>query len=171
MQILNIIEEVENSDKFKSFRETHAEYNLAHVFRMLDKKNDDTWQLGYYSKDKDMITTFTLTNGEIAILPESEPFKPEDRSVLPLIKSDIQVDFNEAIEAAQALQKEKYDGHAPMMYIVILQNLDVGQVYNITCVTSSFKTLNIKVSSKDKEIVEHNLLSLMDFHKEPGELN
>ena len=48
----------------------------------------------------------------------------------------------------------------------ILQNLgEFGNIWNITYVTHSFKTLNIKINAENGKILHHSLDSLMDFVK------
>ena len=50
--------------------------------------------------------------------------------------------------------------------IVILQNLsEFGNIWNITYVTHSFKTLNMKINAENGKILHHDIVSLMDFVK------
>ena len=44
-----------------------------------------------------------------------------------------------------------------MKEVVILQNLDVGQVWNITYITKSFQTLNIKIDAETGDVLEDKL--------------
>ncbi|MBW3022928.1 hypothetical protein KY308_02405, partial [Candidatus Woesearchaeota archaeon] len=58
---------------------------------------------------------------------------------------------------------EKYKTHIPIKRIAILQHLPIGQVWNITYVTQSFNTLNIKINAETKEIVSDKLVSIVQF--------
>ena len=66
------------------------------------------------------------------------------------------------ITIADDLQKKEYSVHAPAKKIVIIQSLDIGQVWNITFLTKTFKTLNVKIDSQDGSISAHGLI---DFFK------
>ena len=47
--------------------------------------------------------------------------------------------------------------------IAILQNIELGQLWNITLVTSSLKTINIKIDAKTGKTIKHELISLFQF--------
>ena len=84
---------------------------------------------------------------------------------------DVKLDISDALGKANLLQKEKYSVHNPVKIIVILQTIPEGTVYNITYITQSFKTLNIKVSAITGDIVADKLLSIFDFKGGEGKSN
>ena len=49
--------------------------------------------------------------------------------------------------------------------IAIIQNLDKEQIWNVTFLTQSFKTLNLKIKSDNGEIIEKKLDSLFKIEK------
>ena len=52
-----------------------------------------------------------------------------------------------------------------MKLFAILQNINGEQVYNITFVTQTFFTLNVRVDTSTGEIRQEKLTSLMDMAK------
>ena len=164
MDVKDAIASLEASDSFKEWKKKNPSYSLAHIFRMLDEPNENIWQIGYFSGRKNDIVTFIMHQDSISITHPEEAFKDPGKMIKPLDIGLIKLSLAEALEKANEFRREAYKGQAPVKTIVILQNLDSGQVYNITLITDSFKTLNIKVSSLDGEIVSHHLHSLMDFN-------
>ncbi len=157
MKIKEYISEIEKQEKFKEWKKRHKESYLAHVFF-----DGSSFEAGYYNKD-DSITTVKINDSNIEIDEEKEIFKKDKKAVKRLDISGVNADYDEAERAAKKLQQENYSGHEPIKVICVLQNIDAGQVYNFTFITQTFQTLNIKVDSKTKKIIEHRLYSLMDI--------
>ena len=67
----------------------------------------------------------------------------------------VRLEFDEALEKAKEFQKKEYRNEQILKEIFILQHIERGQVYNITFLLSSFKTLNIKIDAASGEIVSH----------------
>ena len=91
--------------------------------------------------------------------------KKKQESKIDLNK--VKLSFAEIIDLASEFQKEKYPKEESNKIIAILQNLEkFGNVWNLTFITESFKTLNIKVNTENGKIVEHKLSSIFEFRKE-----
>ena len=156
-----MIGKLEENEKFKEWKKDNSDSYLIHVFKMLDKANENELQIGYYDKD-DTITTFVI-GAEVKIVPKAKIFKKPDTKIMELALDDVKIDFDEALERAKSLQEKEYPKELVINKIIILQKLDIGQVYNITLVTQAFNTLNIKVDSKTGNIIKHEKMSLMDL--------
>ena len=163
MQLKEKLEILEKNKTFVDWKKTNEKSYLAHIFRMFDKANENIWQFGYYNSD-DTITTFILESDEVKEIPEQEIFKKDKKKLDPLDLDKIKLSFEDAVEIATEVQKEKYKEHPIMKTIVILQKLE-SQVFNITFVTQTFGTLNIHVDSENKKIVSDKFTSLMDIAK------
>ncbi len=163
MEILKTIKKIENSPGFKEWREKNKDAYLVHIFRMLDEPNENIWQIGYYDAETDKITTFVSEKDSIRIIPEQEVFKEKKHQIKELDIEKVKIDFDDALNAAQELRKNEYPRETPLKTIVLLQNTKLGDVWNITFFTNSFKALNVKISSEDCKILEHELSSLMQF--------
>jgi hypothetical protein len=162
MEILNILKRLEESKEYQEWEEKNKESFLAHIFKMLDDMNIDDWQIGFYNKD-DTMTTFILTPQGIKIASTDSIFKKPDVKIKQLDKEKIKIDITEALQTAEKIQTTEYKNESPSKIITILQKIDIGQIYNITYVTQSFKVLNFKVDSSTGKLLKKSLKSIMDF--------
>jgi len=160
MKLDEAYNKVGESQVFKKWHEENNDSYLCHAFVMYDPKVKNEWQLGYYNKESDRIVTFTVSD-KITKNPESEVFK-EKGIVKKLDFEKVKITVEEADKISSDVQKKEYSAHLPVKKIMILQNLDVGQVWNITLVTATFKTINIKVDSFSGKVIKH---TLVDFFK------
>jgi len=162
MEIINLLGRLEKNKEFKEWKKKNKQSFLAHVFKMLDDANKDDWQVGYYNKD-DTITTFIITPDDIKIAETENIFKKPEAKIKELNKEKIKIDITEALQTAEKIQVTEYKQETPFKIITILQKLDIGQVYNITYVTQSFKVLNLKIDSSNGKVLKKSLKSIMDF--------
>jgi hypothetical protein len=158
MKLLKAVDELEKTDEFLNWKSKNPDSFLAHIFQM-----EDDIQIGYYNKDNSRITTFSFGPEGIMINPDSEPFKPDSQKILQLDRNSILIDEDKALQIADELAKEKYPQEVAQKKFLILQNLEIGQVYNLTILTHAFKTINIKVSTKDGQVLFSDLISVFDF--------
>jgi hypothetical protein len=155
-------------EKSKEFRIGKKEY-LAHGFTTLDDKMDQSepWNIGYYDKINDRITTFLVTEDVIDKRENEEIFKEPGSVVEKLDASKVRKDFSESIEIAKELQKKKYKSEVPTKTIVMVQNTkEYGVVWNITMITMQFNTLNIKVDAETGNVVDEKITSLLLYKVE-----
>ena len=169
MELKDKLSKLEDSKIYIDWKKENPDSYLAHIFRMLDKANENMWQFGFYNKD-DTITTFIMDGEKVNEVPEQEIFKKDKHKLEALDIANIKIGFTEATEKATQLQQEKYKQHPVMKTIIILQKLPEGQVFNVTFVTQTFNTLNIRIDSSSGELVKGKLTSLMEMAKfEKGE--
>ena len=161
-----LIEKLEKSAEFKEFKAKNNGAYLTHLFVMLEKGKDISFDVGYCVKDEGMVS-FTIDDngGVIGVREEKEVFKKPGQSVLELDVNKVKLGLNQAVDNAILVQKEKYKQHRPSKTIVILQNIGGKQLWNITFVTETFKTLNIKIDADSGEMVSDDLIELFQFNK------
>jgi uncharacterized membrane protein YkoI len=142
---------------FVAWKHNHPNAYLVHFFFMtgLDL------QIGYYEKESDTITTFTIAD-KVVQNPSSDVFK-EEQTVSVLDFAQTKVSFEEAMEIAVALQKEKYGADIPTKDIVVLQTIGERALYNVTFITQSFHLLNIRIDASSGEVVSDTKKPLMDL--------
>jgi hypothetical protein len=109
------------------------------------------------------MTTFILTPQGIKIASTDSIFKKPDVKIKKLDRENIKIDITEALQTAEKIQTTEYKNESPSKIITILQKIDIGQIYNITYVTQSFKVLNFKVDSSTRKLLKKSLKSIMDF--------
>jgi len=157
MEPFDEIQKLESSDIFKQAKDENPGIYLTHAFVMLDSNIKKEWQLGYYNEKTDRIVTFNI--GDIITKnPEAEAFK-KDGAIKKLEIENVKISFDKALETADIVQKQKYARCNATNRIIILQNLD-KQVWNITYVSISMETLNIKMDAETGEIISDSMKSL-----------
>lgn len=158
----NILDNLEGSEEFRRWKKEHAESYLAHIFRMDNRDGEDLCLVGYYNSD-DTITSFEI-NGKDIILKSCEEIFKKDSSAVKMLEMDkVSLDFDQIKSIAEEFREEKYKNELPSKKIFILQNIDLGQIWNVTIVTLTFNTLNLKIDANTGEVIEHNLTSLMQM--------
>jgi len=154
-----LYEKVTKSKCFDSFG------YLAHFFVMLDDKFEpsEDWQVGFYNKDTKEVESFTAGK-EVTVIEKSKAFRKDDKAVLELSLEKVKVDFKKALEIAKKFQEEKYSSQPPKQAIVILQNLDSVITWNITFITFTYSTLNIKINAETGEVYSDDFGSLLQWN-------
>jgi hypothetical protein len=153
-------QKLEASKEYKAWAKKNPGFYLVHMFLM----SGHSPQLGYYNKKTDKIVTFDIsdTDNIITANPASEVFK--ESGIVELLKLDeIKTTLADAMLAARALVAEKYPGQIVDKNIAVLQMIKGKAVYNITLITRSFKTINVKVSAKNNEVLESQIQSILDL--------
>ena len=161
MQFKEALAKLKQDKLFRQWEKENPEHYLAHGFFMHDKQVQEEWQIGFYNKKDDRIVVFTVSD-PVTKNPPSELFKRES-GVQELLVEDIAVELDEALKLATSHREEKYRGHEPMKTIILLQKLKLGQVWNITFVTSNFTVCNIKLDTKTKAVLSSSCESLLGW--------
>jgi hypothetical protein len=162
MKVTEAIKRVEASKEYGKYMKERPDSFLAHAFTMKEDEGFESWQLGYYSPKKDKITVFELGES-VKMLPESDVFKKEETIVKRLDLAKLRLDIDQAIEAAYKVNKEHYPQVLSNKQILILQNIEEGQVWNITFISPGMDVLNIKIASEDGKVISHHLSRLFEF--------
>lgn len=168
MEIKKEIETLQKSREFGQWHRKNKDNYLSYALFMTGEGNDRL-EVGYYNRKNDKVTTFCI-NGcgtgrqKIDVKPEENIFKKPDADVEELDMAGVKMDFPEVVSISQDIQKKKYPAESPIKLIMILQKLDpFGNIYNVTFVTSSFKTLNLKINAENGDVVDEQLVSLVQF--------
>lgn len=166
METKKILGQLQESKEFRDWQKkaSNKKCYLSHIFYMIGK-NKEECQIGYYDRKKNEITSFEVGN-DIRISSVERPFKPDEMKVNEVDLKKVKIDFNDAILIVENLQKTKYPSEKPIEVIAVLQNLDgFGTIFNVTHVTQSFKTLNVKVNADNGDILRDELVSIIQFPK------
>lgn len=152
MEFLEALEKLEDSEDFKHWRKDHKDMYLVHGFTMMANYKEDpmNWQIGYYDKKEDKITPIEIGAG-INIGSPQEAFK-KNESILELDAKKVKITARKALDDNEKARLEKYAKENPMKIFVIVQNIEEGQVWNITTATQSMNTINTKIDAETGEI-------------------
>ena len=157
--MLEILNKLENSEEFKSWRQAHQDYCLSSCFRIIQDKNKQPWQFHYYNKEKDKIVTFTISK-EITIDPESKIFKKPEDVVEELEIKNVKIEPNKALK--KALKNDKYKSLEFTKTLLLLQQIQ-EPIWNLSFFTSTYQILNIKLSAISGKIIHQSFESLLSF--------
>ena len=166
MDVKPALLKLKKSSDFKKWKQKNNDTYFSYAFK-IPQEMPNEWQFGFYSKKKDMITTFVIADDGIKIRPEEEVFKEEGTKVNEIQLDYVNITFESAVLKANEFQEKNFPRDKSVKTVAILQNLsNLGNVWNITYVTEAFNTLNIKIDAGSGKIVEYNLSSLFSFGKE-----
>ena len=167
MDLKPTLKKFEESPDFRKWRQKNKNTYLSYAFKIPQEMGSNDWQLGFYNRKNDKITTFEILGDNIKIKPEEEIFKKEDTKVNQIQLEKVKLTFDNAIEKANEFQQKNHPKDKSIKTIAILQNiLEFGNVWNITYITEAFNTLNMKIDASSGKILEHNLSSIFSFRKE-----
>ena len=163
MDINHIMKRLESSKEYADWRKESPDSTLAHIFYMDDEENKLNVQIGFFNKDKDNITSFLVEPKKIVKMVDSEALKEKGHHIKSIDISKAKLGFEEIMGKAKEFMQKEYPKEKIYKTICVLQNIDEGQVWNLTFITETFKTLNIKVDSASGNIAGHKLFSIRDF--------
>src|SRR3989338_5089156 len=155
MEPKEVRQAVEESDYYQEWKKDHPDAYLVHFFF-----EEGQCQVGYFDPRNEKITTFFIEESSVQKSEESEVFKEPNKKIQELNTEKIKVAPQEALGVAKKLQSREYGGELVFKSFIILQHLEIGQVFNITLVTQSMKTINIKISAEDGALLQHHIDSL-----------
>lgn len=138
---------------------------LAHAFFMED--GNDEWQIGYVDPDDESIIVFVVNENSVTKNPPAEAFKEPGKTISELKLEDVSVSAFDALATAKQLLQNNHPSHPLKQSIILLQVLeDVGQVYNITLVTETFHMYNIKMDTRNGDVVSEKFDHLMALRQD-----
>ncbi len=165
MHPIELIPALRETEEYKKWREGSPNAKLVHLFLILDPGKDISFDIGFFDFDKKLMTSFIVDEelSKVELSETKEVFAKDLSNIKPLDEEKIKVNYQDAVKTANELQKKEYSQHFPMKEVVVLQKLDIGQVWNITYITKTFQTLNIKIDSESGEVLEHKLHQIFSF--------
>ena len=166
MELKQAFDKLILSLNFKNWKKENKDTYFSYAFR-IPQEMPNEWQLGFYNKANDRITTFVMNGEDISIRPEEEVFKKEGMKVYEVNLDKVKITFENAMDKASEFQADNYPKDKSLKTIAILQNIDkFGIIWNITYITEAFNTLNMKIDASNGKVIEHNLTSIISFRKE-----
>ncbi|MBI2646910.1 hypothetical protein HYW99_00365 [Candidatus Woesearchaeota archaeon] len=167
MELKPALKKLEENRDFKEWKSKNKSCYLSYAFKIPQDTLSEEWQLGFYNKKKDKITTFIVSVDAIKIRPEEEVFKKDKMQVNEIKLDKVKLTFDTIILRANEFQEKNFPHDKSIKTIAILQNIaELGDVWNITYLTESFKTLNMKIDASNGKVIKHNLYSVFDFSKQ-----
>ncbi|MFW6231272.1 MAG: hypothetical protein ACOC32_04605 [Nanoarchaeota archaeon] len=164
MDAIDLVRHVEQDEQYNTWRKEHPDPFLAHVFLMYDGDKLMDQQVGYFNPNTSKMTSFLVSGEKITLVPEADVFQKPGSGLLPLDIGSVTASFDSVREKAEELLHETYETTASKK-IFILQHLQEGQVWNITFLTATFTTINIRIEANTGDILKNEEINLIDFGK------
>jgi hypothetical protein len=152
-----------NTEMYKEFIEHHPDYKLTNFFFVYENNNFSEKQIGFYSEEQDKIVSFDLIKHKST---EPEDAMKKSGTIPSFDVNDSKVEIKEALDIANQIVKDNYSQHKVTKYICILQIIDNVLTWNMTLITDTFNMINIRVNADSKEVISHNIQSIMSLAKE-----
>ncbi len=166
MGLKHALKILKESKEFKEWSSNNKGSFFSYAFKMDEADNEGQWQLGFYHTETDKVTPFIIGKNNVELHEEEEIFKKPETKVEPINIKKVKLPFKEILKKAEEFQKKHYSAELVDKTISILQNIEkYSTIWNITCVTRSFRTLNMKISPENGKIESHDISSLMDLIK------
>ncbi len=163
MNVRDTLELVESSPTYATWKKTHKKSYLVHFFTMAED-GPLIWEVGYYNDD-DTISSFVVLGKEVELTESAQIFKKTTDAIPTLDLLRIHTHFAEVLENAFSFTQKEYPKEVEGKRVVILQQYDSGPIWNITFITRSFKTINMKFDADNGTLIKHSFGSLIDEGK------
>ena len=152
--------------KFKELKASAAfkawdKKGKAHLAHIVVGDDLESLHFGFFDSSDDLISTFVLEKEGAKQLQDSEALKEKGAAIKELDLAKVKVDFQKALGLFDAIVKEKAGRERIIKRIFILQSLD-HQVWNISAVTATFNTVNVKIDALSGTILSQEAFSLKD---------
>ena len=152
------------SKVFKTFKkENPGAYFCAAFFIMDYETNEHKKQLDYYVSSTDVMT-FVISPKEGNEVTAEKAELPKKEKIPAIGLQAVKLDEDQALEIAK---KESTIGEFTKA-IVVLQNLDGKDIWNLSCM-KGLQMMRYHISASDGTVIKKEKINLMDMMKiEPG---
>ncbi|MFT4313326.1 MAG: hypothetical protein ACMXYA_02875 [Candidatus Woesearchaeota archaeon] len=161
---INAYTRLQESQTYTDWKKDNPDFKLAHCFFMKDQKAQKDWHFGFINEKTEELINFIVGN-EITFESHTELAKQPDQHVLPLDIDAVSVTLEEAEKKLLEVVDDENQGGVTTT-IFLLQNIPmIGTVWNVTAVTLTWKTLNVKIDAQTGDIKLKGTKSLFDVKK------
>jgi len=154
---------LQHNQIYLDWQKEHKDCYLAHIFTMRDSQFEPAWHFGYYDEKQDKITSFIVAGATVTKEEHSDLAKQPDTKVLPLDLSSVKITQERAQQIVdEIIEKGNYGGSKTKVFL--LQHIAVvGTVWNVTVVTLTWKTVNVKIDAASGEVKLQSEQNLLDM--------
>ncbi|HLC64489.1 MAG TPA: hypothetical protein VJI46_00025 [Candidatus Nanoarchaeia archaeon] len=148
---------------FNEWRRRHGDTIFSYAFNSVEDQRLGKWHFGFYDKTSQKVTSFAVDGDLIENLGEDDVFS-EDGQVFEASIDSVKMPILEMFDRIIDFVSRKYPHDTVGKIIMVLQHIPkFGNIWNITLVTKSMNTINLKVDPVTGEVKFHKLMSLFDF--------
>lgn len=163
MNLSALLQKVEASPEYKSFKKASPDATLCAGFFILDfKEQRQSYALDYITDSgKDLFSFNYDLAGDTISMKQEELIQGQKKleEVNPRVKVEIE-DLKNIVE--EELKKNKILNKLEKI-IAVLQNENEKTIWNLTCMCDGFAIIMVHVDSKELNILKFEKKSLFDF--------
>ena len=100
MELKPALKKLQESQEFKKWQLKNKSTYFSYAFKILQEMDTDEWQIGFYNKKKERITTFVIGSSSIKVRAEEEVIKKEDTKINEIHLGKVNIAFEDAIAKA-----------------------------------------------------------------------
>lgn len=157
--IKNSVKILSKQEIFKDYKKNNPKIFLLSAFTILENE-ELIWQLNYYNPDKDNLVTFIPIKNKRT--EEQKLFKENnDIQKLDLKK----ININKALEIINKLLNERFPLEKINKKIITIYTIKDKALWNFMMLTSSLKTINIKLDALTCEIISQEIIPINALRK------
>ncbi|MBI2134922.1 hypothetical protein HYU09_02950 [Candidatus Woesearchaeota archaeon] len=165
MELKEALGKLEKSKELMAWKQKNPGTFFSYALKIIEENKEEPWSLGFYNKSTDKVVTFVV-GSDIEVQEEEEIFKKPETVIKPIETEKAKISFSGILEKAREFTDKTYPNELISKTIAVIQNLEkYGTVWNITYITHSFNTINIKASPEDGKILYNNIESIMGMIK------
>ncbi|MBT6690482.1 hypothetical protein HN903_02225 [archaeon] len=165
MKIINLIEELQETQHYKMFQQqnTDSYFSAAFLILNLEDKTEQI-QLDYFLPQTKQIAAFAhpwtepKIHDDIISVKEGKT-EPKKIEQMKHQTTEIKIDIDSLESECKKLIKENNSSIAPTKIITILKD----DIWNLTCMDNMLGIVRIKINAISEELIDFNKGGLMDF--------
>ena len=153
MKVKDLVQELEDKDCYKNFKEKYPDLFFSAGFFILDlQEKSEQLQLDYFLPNEQKLAAFEFPFGEPKI-HDDEIEKATSQTL------EIKIDIDDLENKSLEIIKENESDLKPTKIISILKD----DVWNLTCMNDVLGIVRIKINAVTGELIDFSKGSLMDF--------
>jgi hypothetical protein len=156
MKLAFLLEQLEELDFFKEFKQTHPDAFLYAGFFVFDQENPENHQytLDFFIPSQKKAASIKHPFKEIVFHPDNiETAKP--------MQLDLQIDIDNITEKVREIMTQNSCNNIPNKIVTVLQD----NTWGVTCITPSLELYNMNVCSIDGKCQKFDKSNFSDFIK------
>ena len=160
MSFKQLLNKLKKSQTFKQFKQKNKKAFLFSAFFVLTPEfSIENQQIDFFIPEKKVVTFFIEDK---KIKQKTEDFEPKGK--ITKLNENIKIDISNVVEIIKKeIKKQKLEAFKVNKVIAILQKHKNEQIWNITCLFSSFKILRLHIDSLSGNILENKQENMFDF--------
>jgi len=166
MKLQTLLQELEKTPEFKTFKTQKPDTFFSAAFLILNLENKENQiQLDYFIPKKNQIAAFELPwtqpkiHDNIISISKSGQTEPVKPTPMQKQTTKIKIDIDDLKKICNQIIKENNSSIVPTKIIAILKD----NTWNLTAMDNALGIVRIKINATTEELIDFNKGSLMDF--------